>query len=112
MEKLRILQEQEKHIGASWKRFAISVSNLFAYEKDVETARLGDSKSRRELQMPYRRLQKSAVDDCLRILALQKVERSTPSGARAGVGQLVVALLRSALDRRGAARRRRSGVSR
>jgi hypothetical protein len=79
MEKLRILQEQEKHIGASWKRFAISVSNLFAYEKDVETARLGDSKSRREQQMPYRKLQKSAVDDCLRILALQKVERSTPS---------------------------------
>jgi hypothetical protein len=79
MEKLRVLQEQEKHIGASWKRFAISVSNLFAYEKDVETARLGDSKSRSELQMPYRKLQKSAVDDCLRILALQKVERSTPS---------------------------------
>eukprot|EP00539_Tryblionella_compressa_P013047 CAMPEP_0178823536 /NCGR_PEP_ID=MMETSP0746-20121128/5192_1 /TAXON_ID=913974 /ORGANISM="Nitzschia punctata, Strain CCMP561" /LENGTH=1132 /DNA_ID=CAMNT_0020485143 /DNA_START=67 /DNA_END=3465 /DNA_ORIENTATION=- len=79
MEKLRILQEQEKHVGASWKRFAISVSNLFAYEKDVETARLGDSKSRRELQMPYRKLQKSTVDDCLRILALQKVERATPS---------------------------------
>jgi hypothetical protein len=79
MEKLRILLEQEKHIGASWKRFAIAVSNLFAYEKDVETARLGDSKSRRELQMPYRKLQKSAVDDCLRILALQKMERSTPS---------------------------------
>lgn len=79
MEKLRILQEQEKHIGGSWKRFAISVSNLFAYEKDVETARLGDSKSRRELQMPYKKLQKSAVDDCLRILARQKVERSTPS---------------------------------
>lgn len=79
MEKLGVLQEQEKHIGASWKRFAISVSNLFAYEKDVETARLGDSKSRRELQMPYRKLQKSSVDDCLRILALQKVERTTPS---------------------------------
>lgn len=79
MEKLRVLQEQEKHIGAAWKRFAISVSNLFAYEKDVETARLGDSKSRRDLQMPYRKLQKSAVDDCLRILARQKVERSTPS---------------------------------
>ncbi len=79
MEKLRILQEQEKHIGGAWKRFAISVSNLFAYEKDVETARLGDSKSRRELQMPYKKLQKSAVDDCLRILARQKVERSTPS---------------------------------
>ena len=79
MEKLRILHEQEKHIGAAWKRFAISVSNLFSYEKDMETARLGDSKSRRDLQMPYRKLQKSAVDDCLRILARQKVERSIPS---------------------------------
>lgn len=79
MEKLRILQEQEKHVGSAWKRFAISVSNLFSYEKDVESARLGDSKARRELQMPYRKLQKSAVDDCLRILARSKFERSTPA---------------------------------
>lgn len=79
MEKLRILKEQEKYIGAAWKRFAICVSNLFAYEKDIETARLGDSKSRRDLQIPYRKLQKSAVDDCLRILTRQKLERSTPS---------------------------------
>ncbi|MGK3756815.1 MAG: hypothetical protein ACI8RD_009129 [Bacillariaceae sp.] len=79
MEKLRILQEQEKYIGAAWKRFAICVSNLFAYEKDIETARLGDTKSRRDLQIPYRKLQKSAVDDCLRILTRQKVERATPS---------------------------------
>ena len=78
MEKLRILKEQEKHIGAAWKRFAISVSNLFAYEKDIETARLGDSKSRRDLQIPYRKLQKSSVDDCLRILTRHKLERSTP----------------------------------
>jgi hypothetical protein len=77
MEKLRVLTEQEKHIGASWKRFAISVSNLFAYEKDVESARLGDSKSRP--QMPYRKLQKSAVDECLRILARQKNERCSPA---------------------------------
>ena len=79
MEKLRILKEQEKYIGVAWKRFAICVSNLFAYEKDIETARLGDSKSRRDLQIPYRKLQKSAVDDCLRILTRQKVERATPS---------------------------------
>lgn len=79
MEKLRILKEQEKYIGAAWKRFAISVSNLFAYEKDIETAKLGDSKSRRDLQIPYRKLNKSAVDDSLRILTRQKVERATPS---------------------------------
>ena len=79
MEKLRILQEQEKHIGSAWKRFAISVSNLFSYEKDVESARLGDSKTRRELQIPYRKLQKSSVDDCLRVLARSKFERSSPA---------------------------------
>jgi len=78
LEKLQILKEQEKHIGAAWKRFAISVSNLFSYEKDIETARLGDSKSRRDLQIPYRKLQKSSVDDCLRILTRHKLERSTP----------------------------------
>lgn len=79
MEKLSILREQEKHIGAAWKRFAISVSNLFVFEKDIETARLGDSKSRRDLQIPYRKLQKSTVDECLRILTRHKLERSTPS---------------------------------
>jgi len=79
MEKLRILKEQEKFVGVAWKRFAICVSNLFAYEKDIETARLGDSKSRRELQIPYRKLQKTTVDDCLRILTRHKLERATPS---------------------------------
>jgi hypothetical protein len=79
MEKLRIVQNEEKHIAAAWKRFAISLSNLFAYEKEVESARLGDAKTRKDLVMPYRKLQKSAVDDVLRILAKQKMERCTPS---------------------------------
>ena len=79
MEKMRVMTEQEKHIGAAWKRLAISISNLFAYEKDVETARFGDSKSKRDVVMPYRKLQKSAVDDCLRVIARQKVERSSPA---------------------------------
>ena len=79
MEKLRILKEQEKYIGVAWNRFAISIRNLFDYEKDIETARLGDSKSRRDLQIPYRKLQKSTVEDCLKILTRQKMERSTPS---------------------------------
>jgi len=79
MEKLRLVKEQEKHTGVAWKRFAICISNLFAYEKDIETARVGDSKSRRELQIPYRRLHKTTVDDCLRILTRHKLERATPS---------------------------------
>ena len=57
IEKLRIVQNEEKHIAAAWKRFAISISNLFAYEKEVESARLGDGKTRKELLMPYRKLQ-------------------------------------------------------
>ncbi len=79
MEKLRVVQNEEKHIAAAWKRFAISISNLFAYEKEVESARLGDTKAGTGVQMPYRKLQKSTVDDVLRIMAKQKVERCTPS---------------------------------
>lgn len=79
MEKLRVVQNEEKHIAAAWKRFAISISNLFAYEKEVESARIGDTKAKTDLQMPYRKLQKSTVDDVLRIMAKQKVERCTPS---------------------------------
>lgn len=79
MEKLRIVENEEKHIAAAWKRFAISLSNLFAYEKEVESARLGDVKARKDLVMPYRKLQKSTIDDVLRIMAKQKVERCTPS---------------------------------
>jgi hypothetical protein len=77
MELLRKLKEQEKSVGTAWKRFAITISNLFSYEKEVESARIGDSK-RVKLQNPYRKLHKSAVDDCLRILANAKMERSIP----------------------------------
>lgn len=85
VEKLRVLQEHEKHLGVAWKRFAITVLNLFSYEKDAESARLGNSKSRQNLQMPYRKLQKSVVDNCLRVMARQKVDRTGPSLERLGV---------------------------
>ena len=79
MEKLRLLQDEEKTVEAGWKRFAISLCNLFSYEKEVESARLAEHKSRKDLQMPYRKLQKSTVDDILRIMAKQKMDRFTPS---------------------------------
>ena len=84
MEKWQVLMEHEKQIGAAWKRFAIAVSNLFAYEKDIESTKLADDASlkgggKRDIHMPYRKLQKSAVDDCLRIMARHKFERSTPA---------------------------------
>jgi hypothetical protein len=78
MEKLRILVEEESQLGAAWKRFAISLSNLFGYEKDVEHARIGNTKLQRE-NLPYRKIHKSTVDDCLRVLAKQKMDRSVLS---------------------------------
>ena len=78
MEKLQLLAEEEEKIGMAWKRFAVSLSNLFSYEKDAENARLGNSKIKRE-NMPYRKISKSSVDDCLRVMARQKNERSSPA---------------------------------
>eukprot|EP00934_Nitzschia_sp_Nitz4_P002412 Nitzschia sp. Nitz4//scaffold327_size20599//12971//16273//NITZ4_008636-RA/size20599-augustus-gene-0.5-mRNA-1//-1//CDS//3329547946//2407//frame0 len=78
MEKIRLVNEHEKAVGMAWKRFAVDLNSLFAYEKDLESARIGDSKSRKDLKMPYRKLQKSVVDDVLKIMSKQKLERSTP----------------------------------
>eukprot|EP00980_Cylindrotheca_fusiformis_P012643 scaffold3086_cov75-Cylindrotheca_fusiformis.AAC.9 len=96
MELLRRLKEQEKSVGAAWKRFAITISNLFSFEKELESTRIDSSssysnsrtgttassskrqKDHSKLQNPYRKLQKSAVDDCLRILTKAKSERSIP----------------------------------
>ena len=78
IEKLDILLEEESNIGTAWKRFSIAVSNLFSYEKEVENARLGDKKIHRD-HMPYRKVKKSTVDECLRVMAQQKVDRSVPS---------------------------------
>lgn len=78
MEKLRVLVEEESQLGAAWKRFAIALSNLFSYEKDVEHARIGNSKLQRE-NLPYRKIHKSTVDDCLRVLAKHKIDRSVLS---------------------------------
>ena len=72
-----MLLEKEILFSAAWKRFAISLSMLFAAEKDIEGCKSGRSK------FPSLGLQKSVgrtkVDDQLRILARQKVDRSIPS---------------------------------
>ena len=57
----------------------MSISNLFSYEKDVEHAKLGDLKKAKKENMPYRKVTKGSVDECLRVLARRKVERATPS---------------------------------
>ena len=66
MYRLRMLLEKEILFSAAWKRFAISLSMLFAAEKDIEGCKSGRSK------FPSLGLQKSVgrtkVDDQLRIL--------------------------------------------
>lgn len=78
LDKVRVLLEDEGQVGQSWKRFATALSNLFSFEKEVESARLGDKKISRD-HMPYRKVKVSAVDECLRAFAKQKMDRSVPS---------------------------------
>ena len=77
MDKVRLLTEEEGKIGAAWKRFAISLSNLFAYEKEVENSKVGEL-NKENGGLPYRKLNKQSVDELLRVMAKQKMERSTP----------------------------------
>lgn len=80
IEQLRRLSEDEALVGAAWKRFAVSLSNLFSYEKDIENSRVGEKKDRSTRSNAlYKKLGKGVVDDLLRVLAKQKFERSMPS---------------------------------
>lgn len=93
MERLRLLKEEESLVAGAWKRFAISLSNLYSYEKEVEGSRVGEAKEGKD-NMPYRKLGKGTVDELLRVLARQKLDRSVSSLAiidsmlRAYVGDL------------------------
>jgi len=75
LNKLRLFLEEESQRMSAWKRLAISLSNLFSLEKDVENSRvaLKDSSKKKK------KLSKSCVDDRLRILARSKQDRSFPS---------------------------------
>ena len=75
MYRLRILLETEALLSAAWKRFAISLSNLFTAGKDIESCKVGDAKGKKKSA----KISKEKVDDCLRTLARQKVDRATPS---------------------------------
>lgn len=75
MYRLRILLETEALLSAAWKRFAISLSNLFTAAKDIESCKVGDPKGKKNPP----NIGKDKVDNCLRMIARQKVERSTPS---------------------------------
>lgn len=78
MERLRLLKEEESLVAGAWKRFAISLFNLFSYEKEVENSRVGENKENKN-NMPYRKLNKNTVDELLRVLARQKFDRASSS---------------------------------
>ncbi len=75
MYRLRILLETEALLSAAWKRFAVSLSNLFTAAKDIESCKVGDPKGKKNPP----NIGKDKVDNYLRMIARQKVERSTPS---------------------------------
>lgn len=79
MTKVNSLAKDEAYVGQCWKRLAISLSNLFSVEKDLETAHIGDQIKSSKKNQPFRKLRKTAVDDGLRILARGKVDRARPS---------------------------------
>jgi hypothetical protein len=74
---LRMLLDKEILLSAAWKRLAISLSMLFAAEKDIEVCKVATTKT----SSPGKsiKIDKDTVDDNLRILARQKVDRSIPS---------------------------------
>mmetsp|Transcript_3186 Transcript_3186/g.4725 ORF Transcript_3186/g.4725 Transcript_3186/m.4725 type:complete len:1048 (+) Transcript_3186:434-3577(+) len=78
MERLRQLKEEESQVAGAWKRFAISLSNLYSYEKEVENSKVCAKKENQE-NMPYRKLDKNTVDELLRVMARQKFDRSVSS---------------------------------
>jgi hypothetical protein len=73
---LRILLDKEILLSAAWKRLAISLSMLFAAEKDIEVCKVATTKTSSPVKSI--KLDRETVDDNLRILARQKVDRSIP----------------------------------
>ena len=78
MYRLRMLLEKEILLSAAWKRFAISLSMLFAAEKDIENNKIGRSRSKISITLKNK-IGRTKVDDHLRVLARQKQDRSIPS---------------------------------
>lgn len=70
MHSLHNLFRREMLLGAAWKRFAISLSNLYAAQNQI--CNIGE-----ETMKNTKRDKK--LDECLRILARQKMDRAAPS---------------------------------
>lgn len=69
---LRTLLDREVLLSAAWKRLAISLSMIYASERDIEMTPIGEVSKTGKIG-------RTKVDDSLRILARQKVDRSVPS---------------------------------
>lgn len=76
MDKGRVLIEDETQASTAWKRFAISLSALYSYEKDIEGLRVEEVKKKRPT---YRKLGKTNVEELLRLMTKQKTERTVPA---------------------------------
>lgn len=70
MRSLHNLFRREMLLGAAWKRFAISLSNLYGAQNQI--CNIGE-----ETMKNTKRDKK--IDECLRILARQKMDRAGPS---------------------------------
>ena len=79
LSKVQLLMKDEALLGQSWKCFAISLSNLFSVEKDLEQAHIGDQIKSNKKNQPFRKLRKSSIDEALRSLARGKLDRSNVS---------------------------------
>ena len=81
MYRLRILLEKEIMLSAAWKRYAIALSNLFGFEKDVQFSKIANQPKAGTVDNSNsdRKVSKTTIDDNLRILARQKVDRAIPS---------------------------------
>ena len=76
LDKVTSLSRDEAYIGLCWRRFAVSLAELFSVEKDLEQAHIGDSIKSSKKRQPFRKLRKSAVEESLRLLANAKVSRA------------------------------------
>ena len=93
------LVRAEESLGMAWKKLAITMTNLFSYEKEVEMAnhgngkdgssssssagknnnKLGEAFKVKKENLPYRKVTKAIVEEGLHGLAQGKAERGLPA---------------------------------
>eukprot|EP00559_Dactyliosolen_fragilissimus_P000843 CAMPEP_0184868062 /NCGR_PEP_ID=MMETSP0580-20130426/28950_1 /TAXON_ID=1118495 /ORGANISM="Dactyliosolen fragilissimus" /LENGTH=1707 /DNA_ID=CAMNT_0027368695 /DNA_START=308 /DNA_END=5432 /DNA_ORIENTATION=- len=85
MYRLKMLLDKEVTASSAWRRFAISLSNLFSIEKEVEGCRVAggsssaSSSAKKNNDEKNNALEKEKLDDLLRVFARQRGDRAVPS---------------------------------